>query len=160
VTAEQHMVAFEQLTDLLQIIHEDVFTRTFSQSLHGDVGQWFRHLEANSIGSWTEFHDVFMKYCGENKSFDQYLTDFYALRKEDDETIVQFNRRFHSIYHSMLIEIQLDPVRILGEKTKSSPKGKCAAHVVIGAANSNSLTNLSYGKASSYQERFECYPRS
>jgi hypothetical protein len=100
------MVSFEWFTDLLQIVHEDVFMRNFSQSLHGDVGQWFRHLEVNSIGSWTEFHDAFMKYWGENKSFDQYLTDFYALRREDDETIVQFNRRFHSIYHSMPIEIR------------------------------------------------------
>jgi hypothetical protein len=46
-----------------------------------------------------------MKYWGEKKSFDKYLTDFYALRREDDETIVQFNRRFHSIYHTMPIEI-------------------------------------------------------
>jgi hypothetical protein len=100
------MVFFERLTDLLQIIHEDVFMRNLSQSLHGDVGQWFRHLEANSIGSWTDFHDAFLKYWGENKSFDQYLTDLYVLRREDDEIVVQFNRRFHSVYINIPIKIQ------------------------------------------------------
>jgi hypothetical protein len=39
MTTEKHMVSFERFTDLLQIVHEDVFTRTFSQSLHGDFGQ-------------------------------------------------------------------------------------------------------------------------
>jgi hypothetical protein len=38
VTVEQHMVSFEWFTDLLQIIHEDVFMRTFFQYLQGDVG--------------------------------------------------------------------------------------------------------------------------
>jgi hypothetical protein len=76
------MVSFEWFTDLLQIIHEDVFMRTFFQSLHGDVGQWFRNLKVDSIDSWEYFHDTFLGYWGEKKSFDRYLTDFYALRRE------------------------------------------------------------------------------
>jgi hypothetical protein len=46
----------------------------------------------------------------------------------------------------LLTKNQPDPVRRLGEKLKSSPTGKFAAHVVKGAANSNSLINLSYGR--------------
>jgi hypothetical protein len=65
----------------------------------------------------------------------------------------------HDVF-DLLKKNQPDPVHILGEKTKSSPTGKFAVHVVIGAANSNSLTNPSYGKASSYQGRFEWSPRS
>jgi hypothetical protein len=65
----------------------------------------------------------------------------------------------HDVF-DLLTKNQPDPVRILGEKTKSSPTGKFAAHVVIGVVNSNSLTNSSYGKAASCQGRFEWSPRS
>jgi hypothetical protein len=44
-----------------------------------------------------------------------------------------------------------DPLRMFGEKIKTSPTGKFATHVVKGAANSNSLENSSYGKAVSCQ---------
>jgi hypothetical protein len=47
-----------------------------------------------------------------------------------------------------------DPFRIVGENIKTSPIGKFTTHVVKGVANSNSLTNSSYGKASIYQGRF------
>jgi hypothetical protein len=60
----------------------------------------------------------------------------------------------------LLKKHQPNPFRIFGEKIKTSPTGKFTVHVVTGTVNSNSLTNSSYGKASSYQGRFEWYPRS
>jgi hypothetical protein len=61
------MVVFEWFVDLLQIIREDVFMRTFSQSLQGDALLWFKNLEAYSVDSWVGILDVFMKYWSENK---------------------------------------------------------------------------------------------
>ena len=60
----------------------------------------------------------------------------------------------------LLKKTQPNPVHILGENTKPPPTGKFAAHVVTGAANSNNLTNSSYGKAASYEGRYEWSPRS
>jgi hypothetical protein len=60
----------------------------------------------------------------------------------------------------LLTKNQPDPVRSLGEKSKSSPTGKFTAHVVKGIANSNSLTNSSYGRDASCQGRFKWFPRS
>jgi hypothetical protein len=54
----------------------------------------------------------------------------------------------------LLTKIQPDPLRIFGENPKTSPTGKFTAHVVTGTANSNSPTNSSYGKVSSYEGRF------
>jgi hypothetical protein len=117
VTVEQHMVSFEWFTDLLQIIHEDVFMRTFFQSLYGDVGFWFRNLKVDSISSWTDLRNVFLRYWGEKKSFEQYLSEFYALRREQDETVIVFNRRFHNFYLNMPMEIQPTEVAAMVQYT-------------------------------------------
>jgi hypothetical protein len=106
VTAERHIEAFENFIDQFEIVHEDVVMRLFSHSLSGDVVVWFRCLEAGSIGSWTELYHAFLKCWGENKSLDQYWSEFNALRRGEDEALVVFNRRFYSVYHNMPVEIR------------------------------------------------------
>ena len=73
ITAEKHLESFHNFIDNFEIMHEDVVMRLFSKSFVGDVGFWFRNLKADSIGSWEELHDVFLKYWGKNKSYDQFL---------------------------------------------------------------------------------------
>jgi hypothetical protein len=80
--------------------------RLFSQSLSGDVVVWFRCLKVGSIGSWTKLCHSFLKCWGENKSLDQYWFEFNALRREEEEDLDVFNRRFYSVYHSMPMEIR------------------------------------------------------
>ena len=79
------MDAFQWFTDNLDIIHEDVFMRSFFQSLHRDVGFWFRGLKADSIYSWNTSHDVFLRYWGVNKSYDQFRSELYGLKRENNE---------------------------------------------------------------------------
>lgn len=43
---------------------------------------------------------------GEIKSWDQHLSEFRAMKRQKDETISMFNRRFHIFYHKMPKEIQ------------------------------------------------------
>ena len=74
-----------------QIVDEDVIMIFFSKSLIRDVAIWFKSLKAESISSWTEFTDAFLKHLGENKSLDLYLADFYALKRKEDETLRIFN---------------------------------------------------------------------
>jgi hypothetical protein len=62
VTIKQHMVSFEWFTDILQIIHEDVFMITFFQSLSGDAVFWFINLKYDSISSWTDLCNVILRY--------------------------------------------------------------------------------------------------
>jgi hypothetical protein len=106
VTTERHLGAFENFVDQFEIVHEDVTMRLFSKSLFGDVVVWFKGLGVDSIGSWIELCNAFLKYWGENKSLDQYLADFNALRRGEEEALVVFNMRFYSVYHSMPLEIR------------------------------------------------------
>jgi hypothetical protein len=106
VAAKKHLEAFENFIDNFQIMHEDVVTRIFCKSLFGDASFWFRNLEVDSISSWTDLRNVFLRYWGEKKSFEQYLSEFYALRREQDEVVIAFNRRFHNFYLNMPMEIQ------------------------------------------------------
>jgi hypothetical protein len=98
--------AFENFIDQFEIVHDDVTMRLFSKSLFGDVVVWFRSLGVDSIGSWIELSNDFLKYWGENKSFDQYLADFHDLRRGEEEAMVVFNMRFYSVYHNMPVEIR------------------------------------------------------
>jgi len=107
------MDAFERFTDLLEIINEDVLMRSFCQSVHIDARLWFRNVEADSIISWIDLHDVFLRFWGENKSYDQYLTELYALKRRRDETVSQFNRKFHSFYLNMPKEIQPSKIVVM-----------------------------------------------
>ena len=54
ITAEKHVEAFEHFVDLFEIDYDDLCLRIFAKSLQGDVKQWFRHLQSESIDSWTE----------------------------------------------------------------------------------------------------------
>jgi hypothetical protein len=106
ITAEKHLGAFENFVDQFEIVHEDVTMRLFSKSLFGDVALWFKGLGVDSISSWIELYNAFLKYWGENKSFDQYLADFCVLRRKEEEALAIFNMRFYSFYHSMPLEIR------------------------------------------------------
>ena len=106
VLAEKHLEAFHNFIDNFEIVHEDVVLRLFSKSLVGDVALWFKHLEAGSIGSWAKLYDTISSCWGENRSFDQYFTDFCTLKRGKEEALVVFNKRFYSVYHSMPLEIR------------------------------------------------------
>jgi len=105
-SAERHVESFLNFVDRFQLAHEDVIMRFFSKSLIKDVAAWFKSLRADSIGSWTEFSNAFLKYWGKYKSLDSYLADFYALRREQSQTLHIFNRKFNRMYHDMPLEIR------------------------------------------------------
>ena len=47
-----------------------------------------------------------MKHGDEHKSPDSYLPNFYALERDQNETLPSLNRIFCSIYHAMPLEIR------------------------------------------------------
>ena len=100
------MESFEDFIDRFEIIHEDVIMRFLSKSLIKDVAIWFKCLRVVSIGSWIEFSNAFSKHWGKNKSSDSYLTDFYALKREQNKAFPVFEIRFYRIYYDIPLEIQ------------------------------------------------------
>jgi hypothetical protein len=116
VVVEKYLGAFENFVDQFEIVYEDVTMRLFSKSLFGDVDLWFKGLGADSIG-WIELYNSFLRHWGENKYFDQHLTDFCAQKGKEDEALVTFNRRFHSFYYNMPIEIRPTEVATMVQYT-------------------------------------------
>jgi hypothetical protein len=100
------MEAFENFIDQFEIVHEDVTMKLFSKSLLGYDVVWFKGLGDDSIGSWIELCNTFLKGWGKNKSFDQYLHEFTTLRRVKKEVLCAFNRRFHILYCRMPLEIK------------------------------------------------------
>jgi hypothetical protein len=105
-SAEGHAESFLDFVDRFSITHEDVIMRLFSKYLIKDAATWFKSLRTNSIGSWTEFSNAFLKYWGNYKSLESYLADFYALKREQDEALPVFNRRFYHVYYDIPLEIR------------------------------------------------------
>ena len=96
-TAEEHWEAFLSYADNQNIEAKDVWMRMFVQSLDGDVRKWFRELPANSITIIEELQDLFMRQWGETKDHTYYITEFGALRRNKDETIADFSKRFNKM---------------------------------------------------------------
>ena len=80
--------------------------RDFSQSLQGDAKEWFKHLHPKSISTWEEFSWTFLKFWGRRRPLEQILSEFYSLRRHEDEAISGFNKRFASFYYNMPKEFQ------------------------------------------------------
>jgi hypothetical protein len=80
--------------------------RLFTHSLVGEVKRWFRNLPSESINSWIDFNDFFLHKWVERKSHHQYLSEFYATKRRNDETIMKFNRRFENGYNNLHVEIR------------------------------------------------------
>ena len=78
----------------------------FVQSLDGEVKKWFREFPANSITIIEELQDLFMRQWGDTKDHTYYITEFGALRRKKDETIVYFSKRFNKIYGRIPAEIK------------------------------------------------------
>ena len=68
--------------------------------------EWFKHLQPESISTWEEIYDIFLKFWGKRRPLDQILSEFYSLKKQEGETMSSFNRRFASFYYNMPKEIQ------------------------------------------------------
>jgi hypothetical protein len=81
ISAEKHIQGFEHFIDFFEIDHDDVCMRAFSQSLKGDTKDCFKRLQPETINSWEELKDVFLKFWGRRKYLDLQLIDFYDLKK-------------------------------------------------------------------------------
>jgi hypothetical protein len=106
ISAKKHIQGFENFIDLFEIDHNDVCMRIFSQSLKGDTKHWFKHLHPETISSWVELKKFFFKFWGKEKSLELQLTEFYALKRCNNESISVFSRNFSSVYYNFSKEIQ------------------------------------------------------
>lgn len=55
VIVEEHLAIFLNFVESVNLGAKYVYTKLFVQSLKGEVGKWFRKLDANTIPLWEVF---------------------------------------------------------------------------------------------------------
>ena len=106
ITIEEHLVAFYNYADNLNIENEDVWMRVFVQSLDGEVRKSFRGLTFGSIAGIEALDDVFLRRWGDKKEFMYYITEFRYLKIKEGESVSDFSNRFNKMNNKIPDEIK------------------------------------------------------
>ena len=109
VTAEEHLEAFYSYADNLDISENDVQMRVFVQSLDGEARKWFRELPQRSIIDIEALGDAFLKQWGDKKDLLYYHTEFGNLKRENEESIHDFSKRFNQMYSKIPTKVKPTP---------------------------------------------------
>ena len=80
--------------------------RMFVQSLDGEVIKWFRELPLGSINGIEVLEEVFIKQWGDTKDYLYYITEFGALKRKKNESVVDFSKCFNKMYTKIPAEIK------------------------------------------------------
>jgi len=108
VTVEEHLESFYSYVDNLDI-NEDVWMRVFVQSLDGEARKWFRELTPRSIVNIGALDYVFLKHWGDKKDMLYYHAEFGNLKRENGESLFDFNKRFNRMYSKIQAKVKPTP---------------------------------------------------
>jgi hypothetical protein len=106
ITVEEHLVAFYSFADNFNIDYSDVWMRLFVQSLDGEVRKWLRSLPLASIVDIEALDEAFIKQWGDRRDYLYYITEFKALKRKNNEYILDFTKRFNKMYGRIPYEIK------------------------------------------------------
>ena len=101
VSAQQHLVWFDDYCDIENMDDEDIKMRLFALSFSGDVKQWLRSLTNLSIRTFQEFETLFLRKWEKKKNTLQLITQYNSMKRNPVETIQDFSARFLKIYNSI-----------------------------------------------------------
>ena len=110
VTTEEHLESFYSYADNLDISEDDVWMRVFVQGLDGEARKWFRELPHRSITDIEALDDAFLKQWGDRKDLLYYHTEFGNLKRENGESLPDFNKRFNHMYSKIPDEVKPLPL--------------------------------------------------
>jgi hypothetical protein len=81
--------------------------RLFVQSLDGEVRKWFLGLPPTSMENIDALDEAFIKQWGDRRDYIYYITEFGALKRNNGESISEFNKIFNKMYSRIPDEIKL-----------------------------------------------------
>jgi len=67
--------------------------------LDGEVRKWFRSIHVNSIPDIEVLDQTFLRKWGDKKDYLYYITEFGSLRRNNGESVYDFNKRFNKMYN-------------------------------------------------------------
>jgi len=109
VTSEEHLESFYSYADNLDISEDDVWMRVFFQRLDGEARKWFRDMTPRSIADIEALDDVFLKNWGDKKDLLYCHTKFGNPKRENGESLSDFNKRFKCMYSKIHAEVNPTP---------------------------------------------------
>ena len=60
--------------------------------------KWFRELTPKYIDGIDALEEVFMRQWGDTKDYLYYITEFGSLKRNKDEAVEDFSKRFNKMY--------------------------------------------------------------
>jgi hypothetical protein len=107
---EDHLAAFSKLLDDFEVEHKDVVMRMFVSTLEGEAQTWYGSLPDVSIDGWDSFQDNFTKRWVNKLDNSSLINAFTHIKKNGDETVIDFNAHFSKNYYKFPITIRLNDV--------------------------------------------------
>ena len=87
--------------------------KVFSLSLEEDVGEWYLDLADNSYKTLDEFLNGFKKKWGEKKEPRHQLVALHNIKKMENETMEEFNKKFKDLVFDLHKDIKPNDSAIL-----------------------------------------------
>jgi hypothetical protein len=100
-SVQGHLTAFSKLLDDFEVEHEDVAMRMFVLTLEGEAQTWYKFLPDASIDGWDSFQAKFFERWTDKPENFSLINAFDNIKKNGDETIIDFNARFSKTYYKI-----------------------------------------------------------
>jgi hypothetical protein len=108
VLVEDHLADFFKVVDECDVEYEDVVMRMFVQTLEGDAQVWYKSLPDASIDGWDSFQEKFTERWVDKQDNSFLLKAFANLKKNENETVTEFNAHFSKAYYRIPTAIRHD----------------------------------------------------
>jgi hypothetical protein len=86
--------------------YEDVKMKLFVLSLEEDALDWYEDMPDNKFKTLKDLTDAFIEKWGEKKDHRQLLAALNSIKKNENETMDEFNKRFNELVSSMHTDIK------------------------------------------------------
>jgi hypothetical protein len=103
---EDSLAAFSKLLDDFEVEHEDVAMRMFVSTIEGEARTWYKSLSDASIDGWDSFQEKFTKRRVDKPNNFSLINAFGDIKKNEDETIINFDARFFKTYYKISATIR------------------------------------------------------
>jgi len=117
ISAKTHVKVFSlcinKWCNAAQHNHQDVKMKLFALSLEEDAFDWFSNLDDNKFPTLSSLIDEFMDKLGDKKEHRHALVALNTIKKTENETMIEFNKRVNDLVNSMHKDIKPSEASIL-----------------------------------------------
>lgn len=110
ISAKTHLKAFSlcinKWCNAAQHNHQDVKMKLFALSLEDEAFNWFSNLEDNKYPTLSSLVDQFMDKWGDKTEHRHALVALNTIKKSENETMIEFNKRFNDLVSGMHKDIK------------------------------------------------------